>query len=78
MIPVANIPLRQDPVVLKSKSESFLYYNAIKEKIIFRMIFLFVSTQVLNVVVYGLSQAFVVVSDTLEVMGNGIGNQPHW
>jgi len=36
MIPVANIALRQDPVVLKSKSESFLYYNAIKEKIIFR------------------------------------------
>jgi uncharacterized membrane-anchored protein YitT (DUF2179 family) len=23
-------------------------------------------------------QAFVVVSDTLEVMGRGIGNQPHW
>jgi uncharacterized membrane-anchored protein YitT (DUF2179 family) len=22
--------------------------------------------------------AFVVVSDTLEVMGNRIGNQPHW
>jgi uncharacterized membrane-anchored protein YitT (DUF2179 family) len=22
--------------------------------------------------------AFVVVSDTLEVMGRGIGNQPHW
>jgi uncharacterized membrane-anchored protein YitT (DUF2179 family) len=24
------------------------------------------------------SQAFVVVSDTLEVMGRNIGNQPHW
>lgn len=24
------------------------------------------------------SQAFVVVGDTLETMGNGIGNQPHW
>ena len=24
------------------------------------------------------SQAFVVVSDTLEVMGPNIGNQPHW
>jgi len=23
-------------------------------------------------------QAFVVVSETLEVMGKGIGNQPHW
>jgi uncharacterized membrane-anchored protein YitT (DUF2179 family) len=23
-------------------------------------------------------QAFVVVNDTLEVMGRGIGNQPHW
>ena len=23
-------------------------------------------------------KAFVVVSDTLEVMGRGIGNQPHW
>jgi uncharacterized membrane-anchored protein YitT (DUF2179 family) len=24
------------------------------------------------------SQAFVVVCDTLETMGRGIGNQPHW
>ena len=24
------------------------------------------------------NQAFVVVSDTLETMGKGIGNQPHW
>ncbi|MGB5750263.1 MAG: YitT family protein [Desulfobacterales bacterium] len=23
-------------------------------------------------------QAFVVVTETLEVMGKGIGNQPHW
>jgi uncharacterized membrane-anchored protein YitT (DUF2179 family) len=113
------------------------------EEALYTLIFLFVSTQVLNVVMYGLSQrkavhiisphwekihrgiidtiqrgvtiidgrggytgqdhqmvftvishqelprlkkviddidpqAFVVVSDTLEVMGRGIGNQPHW
>ncbi len=113
------------------------------EDTLYTLIFLFVSTQVLNVVVYGLSQrkavyiisqhwesiyhqimekvqrgvtiiggrggytgrevqmlftvishqelprlkklindidgqAFVVVSDTLETMGKGIGNQPHW
>jgi uncharacterized membrane-anchored protein YitT (DUF2179 family) len=24
------------------------------------------------------SQAFVVVGETLEIMGKGIGNQPHW
>jgi uncharacterized membrane-anchored protein YitT (DUF2179 family) len=23
-------------------------------------------------------QAFVVVTETMEVMGKGIGNQPHW
>lgn len=113
------------------------------EEALYTLVFLFVSTQVLNVVLYGLSQrkavqiisprweeiyrgimetvqrgvtiidarggytghniqmvftvishqelprlknlindidpqAFVVVSDTLEVMGRGIGNQPHW
>jgi uncharacterized membrane-anchored protein YitT (DUF2179 family) len=113
------------------------------EEALYTLIFLFVSTQVLNVVIYGLSQrkavyiisprwekihrtiietiqrgvtiidgrggytgqgvqmlftvishqelprlkrlideidsqAFVVVSDTLEVMGRNIGNQPHW
>jgi uncharacterized membrane-anchored protein YitT (DUF2179 family) len=113
------------------------------EEALYTLIFLFVSTQVLNVVVYGLSQrkavyiisphwekihrrimetiqrgvtiidgrggytgqdiqmlftvishqevprlkklideidpqAFVVINDTLEVMGRGIGNQPHW
>jgi uncharacterized membrane-anchored protein YitT (DUF2179 family) len=118
------------------------YYFSLEEAL-YTLIFLFVATQVLNVVIYGLSQrksvhiissqwekinkmvidrihrgvtfiggrggytgqdiqivftvislqelprlkklineidpqAFVVVSDTLEVMGKGIGNQPHW
>jgi uncharacterized membrane-anchored protein YitT (DUF2179 family) len=122
---------------------SFTAYVFSVEEALYTLIFLFVSTQVLNVVLYGLSQrkavsissphwetihrgimettqrgvtliggrggysgqdiqmvftvishqelprlkkliddidpqAFVVVSDTLEVMGRGIGNQPHW
>ena len=122
---------------------SFTAYVFSMEEALYTLIFLFVSTQVLNVVMYGLSQrkavhiispqwekihkgimdmvqrgvtiidgrggysgqnvkmvftvishqelprlkkviddidprAFVVVSDTLEVMGRGIGNQPHW
>jgi uncharacterized membrane-anchored protein YitT (DUF2179 family) len=122
---------------------SFTAYVFSIEEALYTLIFLFVSTQVLNVVIYGLSQrkavhiispqwekiykeimdmvqrgvtildgrggysgqniqmvftvvshqelprlkkliddidprAFVVVSDTLEVMGRGIGNQPHW
>ena len=122
---------------------SFTAYVFSMEEALYTLIFLFVSTQVLNVVLYGLSQrkavsiisphwekihrdimettqrgvtliggrggysgqdvqmvytvithqelprlkkliddidqqAFVVVSDTLEVMGRGIGNQPHW
>lgn len=122
---------------------TFAAYFFSVEDALYTLIFLFVSTQVLNVVVYGLSQrkavyiisqhwesiyrqimdkvhrgvtiiggrggytnreiqmlftvishqelprlkklindidnqAFVVVSDTLETMGKGIGNQPHW
>jgi uncharacterized membrane-anchored protein YitT (DUF2179 family) len=122
---------------------AFTAYVFSMEEALYTLIFLFVSTQVLNVVLYGLSQrkavsiisphwetihrgimdttqrgltliggrggysgqdvqmvytvishqelprlkklidgidpqAFVVVSDTLEVMGRGIGNQPHW
>ena len=122
---------------------AFTAYVFSVEEALYTLIFLFVSTQVLNVVMYGLSQrkavhiispqwekiyrgimetiqrgvtivdcwggysgqdiqmvftvishqelprlkklvndidpqAFVVVSDTLEVMGRGIGNQPHW
>ena len=122
---------------------AFAAYFFSLEGALYTLIFLFVSTQVLNVMVYGLSQrkavyiisahwesiyheiienvhrgvtiiggrggytgqsiqllftvisqqelprlkklvqhldndAFVVVTDTLEVMGRGIGNQPHW
>jgi uncharacterized membrane-anchored protein YitT (DUF2179 family) len=122
---------------------AFAAYFISLEGALYTLIFLFVSTQVLNVVLYGLSQrkavyivsahwesvyreiieninrgvtiiggrggytgrniqmlftvisqqelprlkriiqtfdkeAFVVVTDTLEVMGRGIGNQPHW
>ena len=138
-----SIRLGTSILVLNSLILSFTAYVFSMEEALYTLIFLFVSTQVLNVVMYGLSQrksvhiispqwekiykeilervhrgvtiiggrggytgqdvkviftvishqelprikklindidprAFVVVSDTLEVMGRGIGNQPHW
>jgi len=138
-----SIRLGTSILVLNVLILSFTAYVFSVEEALYTLIFLFVSTQVLNVVLYGLSQrkavhiispqwekihlgimetiqrgvtiidsrggytgqdiqmvftvishqelprlkkliddidpqAFVVVSDTLEVMGQGIGNQPHW
>jgi uncharacterized membrane-anchored protein YitT (DUF2179 family) len=138
-----SIRLGTSILVLNGLILSFTAYIFSMEEALYTLIFLFVSTQVLNVVMYGLSQrkavhiispqwekiykeimetvhrgvtiiggrggytgqdvqmvytvishqelprikklindidpqAFVVVSDTLEVMGRGIGNQPHW
>jgi uncharacterized membrane-anchored protein YitT (DUF2179 family) len=138
-----SIRLGTSILVLNSLILSFAAYVFSIEEALYTLIFLFVSTQVLNVVMYGLSQrkavyvisphwesiyrgimekiqrgvtiiggrggytgqdiqmvftvishqelprlkklindidprAFVVVSDTLEVMGHKIGNQPHW
>ena len=138
-----SIRLGNGILVLNLLILSFAAYFFSLEKALYTLIFLFVSTQVLNLVIYGLSQrkavhiispqwkqihkgimekiqrgvtiingqggytghdvqmvftvishqelprlkkliddtdpqAFVVVSDTLEVMGRGIGNQPHW
>ena len=138
-----SIRLGTSILVLNSLILSFTAYVFSIEEALYTLIFLFVSTQVLNVVIYGLSQrkavyvisphwdniyrgimetiqrgvtiiggrggytgqdiqivftvishqelprlkklingidpkAFVVVSDTLEVMGRNIGNQPHW
>ena len=138
-----SIRLGSSILVLNGLILTFAAYVFSLQDALYTLIFLFVSTQVLNVVVYGLSQrkavyiisarweliqrsimekvqrgvtiisghggytgqeiqmvftvisrqelprlkqlineidsqAFVVVSDTLEVMGNGIGNQPHW
>lgn len=73
-----SIRLGTSILVLNGLILTFAAYVFSLQDALYTLIFLFVSTQVLNVVVYGLSQAFVVVSDTLEVMGNGIGNQPHW
>ena len=138
-----SIRLGTSILVLNALILSFTAYVFSMEEALYTLIFLFVSTQVLNVVMYGLSQrkavhiispqwekiykeimesvhrgvtiiggrggytgrdvqvvftvishqelprlkklindidplAFVVVSDTLEVMGRGIGNQPHW
>ncbi len=138
-----SIRLGTSILVLNILILSFAAYVFSMEEALYTLIFLFVSTQVLNVVMYGLSQrkavhiispewqkiqrsimetihrgvtlidgrggytghgihlvftvishqelprlkklihaidpqAFVVVSDTLEVMGRGIGNQPHW
>ncbi|MGD8290162.1 MAG: YitT family protein [Desulfobacterales bacterium] len=138
-----SIRLGTSILVLNSLILSFAAYIFSIEEALYTLIFLFVSTQVLNVVMYGLSQrkavyvisphwesiykgimekiqrgvtiiggrggytgqdiqmvftvishqelprlkklindidprAFVVVSDTLEVMGHKIGNQPHW
>ena len=138
-----SIRLGTSILVLNILILSFTAYVFSMEEALYTLIFLFVSTQVLNVVMYGLSQrkavhiisphwekihrgimetiqrgvtiidgrggytgqdiqmvftvishqelprlkklindidpqAFVVVSDTLEVMGRGIGNQPHW
>jgi uncharacterized membrane-anchored protein YitT (DUF2179 family) len=138
-----SIRLGTSILVLNVMILSFTAYVFSMEEALYTLIFLFVSTQVLNVVMYGLSQrkavhiispqweiiykeimgtvhrgvtiiggrggytgrdvqvvysvishqelprikklindidpqAFVVVSDTLEVMGRGIGNQPHW
>jgi uncharacterized membrane-anchored protein YitT (DUF2179 family) len=138
-----SIRLGTSILVFNSLILSFAAYFFSTEEALYSLIFLFVSTQVLNVVIYGLSQrkavhiisadweriyreivesihrgvtiiggrggytgqdiqmvftvislqelprlkklindidpqAFVVVSDTLEVMGRGIGNQPHW
>ena len=138
-----SIRLGTSILVLNSLILSFTAYVFSVEEALYTLIFLFVSTQVLNLVIYGLSQrksvhiissqwekihkeimekvhrgvtiiggrggytgrdvqvvftvishqelprlkklvteidpqAFVVVSDTLEVMGRGIGNQPHW
>jgi uncharacterized membrane-anchored protein YitT (DUF2179 family) len=138
-----SIRLGSSILVLNILILSFAAYFFSIEEALYTLIFLFVSTQVLNVVIYGLSQrkavyvispswekiyrgiieqtqrgvtiiggrggytgkdiqmvftvishqelprlkklineidpqSFVVVSDTLEVMGQGIGNQPHW
>ena len=138
-----SIRLGTSILVLNSLILSFTSYIFSIEEALYTLIFLFVSTQVLNVVMYGLSQrkavyvisphweniykgimekihrgvtiiggrggytgqdvqmlftvishqelprlkklinnidpqAFVVISDTLEVMGRKIGNQPHW
>jgi uncharacterized membrane-anchored protein YitT (DUF2179 family) len=138
-----SIRLGTSVLVLNVLILSFAAYVFSMEDALYTLIFLFVSTQMLNVVVYGLSQrkavhiispewekiqrsimetihrgvtlidgrggykgqdtqvvftvishqelprlkkligdidpqAFVVVSDTLEVMGRRIGNQPHW
>jgi uncharacterized membrane-anchored protein YitT (DUF2179 family) len=138
-----SIRLGTSILVLNVLILSFTAYVFSMEEALYTLIFLFVSTQVLNVVMYGLSQrkavhiisphwkkihrgiiesiqrgvtiidgrggytgqdiqmvftvishqelprlkkliddidpqAFVVVSDTLEVMGRNIGNQPHW
>jgi uncharacterized membrane-anchored protein YitT (DUF2179 family) len=138
-----SIRLGSSILFLNSLILSFAAYFFSIEEALYTLIFLFVSTQLLNVVMYGLSQrkavhiisphwekiyrgimetiqrgvtiiggqggytgkdvqmvftvishqelprlknlindidpqAFVVVSDTLEVMGRGIGNQPHW
>ena len=138
-----SIRLGTNILVLNSLILSFTAYFFSLEKALYTLIFLFVSPQVLNLVIYGLSQrkavhiispqwelihkgilekiqrgvtiinsqggytgqniqmvftvishqelprlkkliddvdpqAFVVVSDTLEVMGRGIGNQPQW
>jgi len=138
-----SIRLGTSILVLNSLILSIAAYIFSIEEALYTLIFLFVSTQVLNVVMYGLSQrkavyvisphwesiykgimekiqrgvtiiggrggytgqdiqmvftvishqelprlkklindidprAFVVVSDTLEVMGHKIGNQPHW
>jgi uncharacterized membrane-anchored protein YitT (DUF2179 family) len=138
-----SIRLGTGILVLNLLILSFAAYFFSMEKALYTLIFLFVSTQVLNLVIYGLSQrkavhiispqwkqihkgimekiqrgvtiingqggytgqdvqmvftvishqelprlkkliddtdpqAFVVVSDTLEVMGRGIGNQPQW
>ncbi|UCF94163.1 MAG: YitT family protein [Desulfobacterales bacterium] len=138
-----SIRLGTSILVMNSLILAFTAYYFSLEGALYTLIYLYVSTQVLNVVVYGLSQrkavyvispqwediyheimekihrgvtliggrggytgqeiqmvftvisfqelprlkkliqeidrdAFVVVSDTLEVMGKGIGNQPHW
>lgn len=138
-----SIRLGHSILALNGLILTFAAYFFSVEDTLYTLIFLFVSTQVLNVVVYGLSQrkavyiisqhwesiyrqimdkvnrgvtiiggrggytgreiqmlftvishqelprlkklindidcqAFVVVSDTLETMGKGIGNQPHW
>jgi uncharacterized membrane-anchored protein YitT (DUF2179 family) len=138
-----SIRLGTSILVLNGLILSIAAYVFSMEEALYTLVFLFVSTQVLNVVLYGLSQrkavqiisprweeiyrgimetvqrgvtiidarggytghniqmvftvishqelpriknlindidpqAFVVVSDTLEVMGRGIGNQPHW
>ena len=138
-----SIRLGTSILVLNILILSITAYVFSMEEALYTLIFLFVSTQVLNVVLYGLSQrkavsiisphwekihrgimettqrgvtliggqggytgqdvqmvftvishqelprlkklindldpqAFVVVSDTLEVMGRNIGNQPHW
>jgi len=138
-----SIRLGTSILVLNGLILSIAAYVFSIEEALYTLVFLFVSTQVLNVVLYGLSQrkavqiisprweeiyrgimetvqrgvtiidarggytghniqmvftvishqelprlknlindidpqAFVVVSDTLEVMGRGIGNQPHW
>jgi len=138
-----SIRLGSSILVLNGLILTFAAYVFSLQDALYTLIFLFVSTQVLNVVVYGLSQrkavyiisphwesiyrgimekvqrgvtiiggrggytgqeikmlftvishqelprlkklindiddqAFVVVSDTLETMGKGIGNQPHW
>ena len=138
-----SIRLGTSILVLNGLILSFTAVMFSMEEALYTLIFLFVSTQVLNVVMYGLSQrkavqiisphwekiyreiletihrgvtifngrggysgrdiqivftvishqelprlkkliadvdphAFVVVSNTLEVMGRGIGNQPHW
>jgi len=138
-----SIRLGYSILVFNALILAFAAYVFSLQDALYTLIFLFVSTQVLNVVVYGLSQrktvyiisprweaiyreimdkvqrgvtiingrggytgqeiqmlftvisyqelprlkklindidsqAFVVVGDTLETMGNGIGNQPHW
>jgi uncharacterized membrane-anchored protein YitT (DUF2179 family) len=138
-----SIRLGTSILVLNVLILSFAAYVFSMEEALYTLVFLFVSTQVLNMVIYGLSQrkavhiispewekiqrsimetihrgvtlidgrggytgqdiqvvftvishqelprlkkliqdidsqAFVVVSDTLEVMGRSIGNQPHW
>jgi uncharacterized membrane-anchored protein YitT (DUF2179 family) len=138
-----SIRLGSSILVLNGLILTFAAYVFSLQDALYTLIFLFVSTQVLNVVVYGLSQrkvvyiissrwdtiyreimekvqrgvtiingrggytgqeihmlftvishqelprlkklindidsqAFVVVGDTLETMGKGIGNQPHW
>ncbi|MEE8480381.1 MAG: DUF2179 domain-containing protein, partial [Desulfobacterales bacterium] len=49
-----------------------------KEQILYTVISLRELRKLKNVIRQTDPSAFVVVQDTLEVMGHSIGNQPHW